>query len=346
MVPNRLIAVWTGVALLLGMSQGWAIDEFKEVKTIDTLPIGTLEIEAAHRRSIGESCDIIMGGEALEMASFAPYLSARDRRTATKGYAIASSRRSILSVGLEIERGDQNSLPSLSGRQILQYLDDNYVIIQARVRRDLLDRKLYFHHRPFALTAPYQGAKVSKDFEKVVANAVREFHSLGVFRNSPSPIIKPDELRTLVLLFKNSIQVSKYRTDDHFEFAFVRGREVEGEQELENHLFATDKERQELVYMNAYSTPRSVRECTVLGSVIITDYDSSGIFPEKSVTKAYRLATRKRFLISEVEHYANENKLIGGWHRNVDVILDAIIDEKIKPTNAMRGLRSLDADEQ
>ena len=307
----------------------FAIDEFKDLKMISSLPLGEAAIAAAHRTSAADACETVEPDESLEISSFTPFLTRRDKFLSKKTLPIPSARHSVLSIGLEMDRADERKLPMLSGNQIIQYIDDHFVIVQARVRRDLLDRKLYYHHRPLAVTAQFRGVRVSQKFEPVIVNSVKDFHSLGLFRSSESPIIKPEQLRTIVLVFKNSVQISQYRTDDKYELAFVHGRESKDPDRLDSHLFITDKDRSELLYLQPFTHPSSVNSCNIRGNVEITGYDRSGIFPTESVTKSYQINSIKRLTIDQLEKYATMHEMPDGWDHHVNEILDAIVDGKL-----------------
>ncbi len=76
------------------------------------------------------------------------------------------------------------------------------------MRKDLLDRKLYFHHRPIAATAQYRGSRVSHAFEPIVSQSIRDFHGIGLFVEE-TRILKAEKLRTLVLIFKNNVLMGR-----------------------------------------------------------------------------------------------------------------------------------------
>lgn len=315
---------FAGMSLLITQAAS-AIDEFADLKRISRLPLTEREVESAFRTSRGDACELIPKGEPLEIRSYTSRLTNRDRRS--KQRLIPSSRRELLSVGLEFSRADAADLPSLSRSQIMGYVEDHYLGIQVRVRRDLLDRKLYYHHRPIALTAKYRGAKLTQGFEPIVSGTVKDFHGLGLFVPAETRILKPEHLRTLVLVFRTPI-LRAGRETDSYELAIVRGKERrEG---LENHIFVTTKDRQELHYLREGGRPATRSRCTILGQIAVTKFDSSGLYPRTSATRSYRLATRSKFEIEDLEKFCSENELKGGFTENVSSVLDAIIDGKLR----------------
>jgi hypothetical protein len=163
-----------------------------------------------------------------------------------------------------------------------------------------------------------------------VSASIQRFHGVGVFA-SDTRIRKAEHLRTLVLVFKNQI-LPRYstRARDQFEFGFVRGREVENKERLEYHVFVTTDDRQTVHYMNAYRQPIRPADCTILGRIVVTDYDASGIYPQASSTRSFRLDSRQAYAIDDLNDYCQQAGWAGGFHLNVPAALDAIIDGKLQ----------------
>ncbi len=304
-------------------------DDFADLKTITVLPITEQQVKTAFDRSVADACEQLPADQPLEMRSFTPFLTERDRR-ASKGPGIPSTRQSVLSVGLDFSAEDRATLPKISGGRIADYLDTNCVLIQARVRKDMLDRKLYFHHRPLAATAQFRGSRVSHPFEPIVAASIRDFHGIGLFVEE-TRILKAEKLRTLVLVFKNNVLTSSTgsRTREQYEFAFIRGREGKSPDRLDHHLFVTTDDRQTLHYMNPYLQPQRPAQCSILGSIAVLDYDSTGLFPKESATRRFKLSKRSTFTAEQIDAFCNQHMLEGGINSNLTQILDAAIEEEL-----------------
>jgi hypothetical protein len=313
----------------LGGQFALAIDEFADVKMLTELPQTQREVEQAFDRSSSDTCEPIVQGEPLEIHNFVTYLTERDRLQ--KGQRpLASARHSLFSVGLEFEAADRADLPKVSGGIIADYLNKNCVLIQGRVRRSLIDRELYFHHRPLVLTAQYRGSRLTEPFEPLVTSKVREFHGLGLFVPE-TRILKAEKLRTLVLLFKNDIlQPLGRRTREQFEFAFIRGRPGEKAEQFEHHVFVTTDDRQTVHYLAPFVQPLRPSQTSILGRIAVTDYDSTGIYPKASATRSFKLDTRTKYSLEELEEYALQQEWSGGFHSNLTPVLDAIIDQRIE----------------
>jgi len=310
------------------MANVFAIEEFKDVKTIQKLPMIEADVAYAHTRTRGETCELIGPGELMETRSFALNLTDRDRRDTTR--RPPSARHPLFTVGLSIDSEDQGDLPRLSRSRILNYVDEHFVVIQARVRQDLLDRKLYFHHRPIAVTTQFSSPRLSVAFEPVIANSVQEFHSLGLF-TSETKKLKPENLRTLVLLLKNNTVVGSL-VRSQYNYAFIQGVPDKTGKSLEHHIFVTSENRQRLNYLAAYHVPRRQRDCSILGAVVITDYDSSGIFPKTSATKSYALRADQTFSLAEIIKFCEQQGYQNGFESNLDTVLAAVVNQKLKPS--------------
>lgn len=306
-----------------------ADDDFADLKTIRVLPITEQQVKFAFDRSLADACEQLPASQPLEMRSFTQFLTDRDRR-AGKGAKLPSTRQSVLSVGLEIAPSDRATLPKLSGGKIREYLETNCVLVQVRLRKDTLDRKLYFHHRPLAATAQFRGSRISQSFQPIVSGAIRDFHSIGLFVEEGKPI-KAEELRTLVLVFRNNVLTSttSTRTSEEYEYGFVRGREGRLPDRLEYHLFVTTDGRQNLHYMTPFIHPTRPAQCSILGSVAITDYDSTGLYPKESATRSFRLSKRATFTPEQISAFCEKESLEGGIHSNLTKVLDAAIDGKL-----------------
>lgn len=327
----RLKCVLRALLLLaMGTNMASAIDEFGDLKTLSILPQTQREVETAFSRSSSDACEQIGQGEPLEISSFVSFLTERDR-VSTGQRPLASARHSLFSVGLEFESSDRAALPKVSGSLISDYLDKNCVLVQGRVRRDLIDRELYFHHRPLVVTAQYRGSRLTEPFEPLVASKVQEFHGLGLFVPE-TRILKAEKLRTLVLVFKNDIlQPLSSRTREQYEFAIIRGRPAAMPNRLEHHVFVTTDDRQTLHYLTPYSPPLRPAQSSILGRIAVTDYDSTGLYPKASATRSFKVNARSKFSLDELDGYCLNEKLAGGFHANVTQVLDAIIDRQLEP---------------
>jgi hypothetical protein len=238
----------------------------------------------------------------------------------------------LFSVGLQFESADRAALPALSGAQIASYIDEKFVTIQCRVRKDYLDRKLYYHHRPLALTTHYTGSKITDAFEPVVSHSVRDFHGIGLYVKDPG-VLKAEKLRTMVMIFKNRmLRGGSTKPIEQFEFAFVRGREGKTPDALQQHAFVTSNSRTQINYLRPYNFPRSQNAVGILGRIAITKFDdTTGLYPVICATRNFKLNASKSIPMQTVNAYCSQQNLTGGMANNLDTVLDALIDGKLVP---------------
>lgn len=318
------------VIVLLPIQGLWAFDEFGDIKTISRLPESQGEVERLFARTGSDACELLPKGEPVEVNGFLSTLTSRDRLS-TKERSLPSGRRSLFSVGLQFESADRAALPALSGAQIASYIDEKFVAIQCRVRKDYLDRKLYYHHRPLALTTHYTGSKITDAFEPVVSHSVKDFHGIGLYVKDGGGVLKAEKLRTMVMIFKNRmLRGGSTKPIEQFEFAFVRGRDGKTPDSLQQHVFVTSNSRTQLNYLRPYAFPRSQNSVGILGRIAITKFDdSTGLYPVICATRSFRLNAGKSLPIATVNAFCSEQKLTGGLANNLDTVLDAIIDGKL-----------------
>jgi hypothetical protein len=316
--------------LLLGIAccgnPALGADEFSDVITIDRIPLGDWEVKAAFRESKRSICEVISKGEPIEIRSYTSILTNLDRRKA-KSKLFPSSRRTALSVGLEFEADDRADLPSLSRAQITSFVAGHYLSIQTRIRRDLVDREPFYFHRPIGVLARYRGSRVSQPFEPILRETVNDFHGMGLFVPEGGDARDPKSLRTLVLLFRTDLMVGRLTTES-LEYAFILGRKDRITGSLEPHVFVTTEDRSQLHYLRDGRKPVTKSEASILGRVVITDFDSSGLVPQESATRSFRLRKRASFSMSELDKACESAGKKGGVAQNLTFVLNAIADGK------------------
>ena len=334
------ICLFIVVLLLKPIQSLRAFDEFGDIKTISRLPESQGEIERLFSRTVSDACELLPKGEPIEINGFLSTLTTRDRLS-SKERSLPSGRRSLFSVGLQFESADRAALPALSGSKIASYIDEKFVTIQCRVRKDYLDRKLYYHHRPLALTTHYIGSKITDTFEPVVSHSVKDFHGIGLFVKEQPGLLKAENLRTMVMIFKNRmLRGGSTKPIEQFEFAFVRGREGKTPDALQQHVFVTSNNRAQLNYLRPYSHPRSQNGCGIRGELQSRNTTTTtGLYPVICATRSFKLNAGWTMPIETVNTFCAQQKLAGGLAYNLDTVLDAAIDGKLnsKPESKAGG---------
>jgi hypothetical protein len=333
------------VGCLLAASLGclsWDVEasaaepDLGDLKLIRILPRNADEIAHAHERAKASSCETVPSGEPLEITSFTPQLTQRDRTELARGVILLpSSRRHMLTVGLEVRESDKPRLPKVSRGRILQYLQDHYVTLQARIQKDPITGKLFLHHRPLAATTSFGRGRLTESFTEPTLLAVQDFHSLGIFLPS-NQTPKPENLRTLVMIYKSftvgaTTGTGKIPLKPVYEWVFVRGVEPvdQDARHLVLHVFCTSGERRRMHRLVAWESPKNPRDCGIFASVVFTEYTTLGLIPSKSATREVDYKSEMVFEWSDLDAFASEQGWTGDALDNLQPTLDAIIDGKL-----------------
>ncbi|MEZ6103016.1 MAG: hypothetical protein R3E01_29080 [Pirellulaceae bacterium] len=305
-----------------------------ELRVIHQLPESPLEIATLHERNRVNNCELISEDEPVELTSFTPYLTARDERMASVRAPIPSTRQELFTVGLEMMRSDHATLPTVSRRQILSYMGEHYVSVQARVQRDPASGQLFLHHRPLAATVRYRGASITQPFHQAVTTSVQEMHSLGLYLPEGADVTA-ENLRTLVMTHRN-IQLETLatltdlrRARPDYEYVFVRARPGRtADDRLETHTFATTEHRTRLHYVSPSNDPIQVAQCGIAGTVVFTEF-SQGVYPVNAVIRKTSVRSRATYPMDSLDAYASSQGWEGRALAHLNETLDAIIDGKV-----------------
>jgi hypothetical protein len=309
------------------------------IKTFSKMPRTLSEVCTAHENASTQACDYLQGDHPVEISDYRETLTLRDEKEKQKSGTRLnpSTRRPILTVGVEVATEDQARLPKLSAGSINDYLKTHYVSFQAKIQKDAKGA-LYLHQRPIAVTGSYGRNKLTEDFNPAVANVVRQFHSLGLFLPPKTPPT-PENLRTVVMIHKHSaVEKDSLRPDavridyERYEYLFVRARPDLAGSKLNLHVFATSDERRKLHYLKSGRNPTRATDCTLKADVMFTKYDTAGLIPAESAMRRQNLNANATFTIAELDAYTKRTLGIrGDALENLNATLDAIIDGKIKP---------------
>lgn len=310
------------------MSLAW-----KSVNTITSLPRTHSEVESLYGRHSGHACEIVPPGEPFEMVPFSMFLTERERKAIkSREIMFPSSRRHVFSVGIDVLPDDQRQLPTLSAREIMKYINNHYVSIQARVQKDPVSGTLFLNHRPLAATMPCDRIRVTQDFQPAVKVSAQAYYGIGLFlEEGQEPV--PENLRTLVLIHRNRIIVPStlIKAKSIYEWTFIRARPatVKGSESLVLHTFVTTGERSELHYIRPAPAPRRPTDASLIGSIIFTSYSGGGLYPEQSAMRRSSVKTKVSYSLSKLNELAKAQEWNGDALDNLTRVLDAIIDNKL-----------------
>ena len=296
------------------------------VRIIQSLSMEKKGVEDAYEQAQGQHCEAIPAGRPVELSSFIP----EELDLSRGALPIPTARRPVISIGLDIAAADRAQLPTLSGGQIIAYMEQNFVSVSARVCQDLDSGDLFLHHRPLAATVNYKGAKVTQDFDEFVLKSVQNIRSLGVFPSSDD-LTDPKAMRTVVMVYKNAIAdpVIESKTNLTYEYVFLRGRERKrgGSKQLDLYIFATEKNRRELLRVPEYRHPTRASQCSVVGEIHFTKYRFGNLLPAESVTRKVEYRAAERYSFEMLDRKAKEQ----GWQNFVEHLpaaLDKLIDRE------------------
>lgn len=303
------------------------------IRTIRVLPRGESELAAYHGRNRAEACEPLQASQPVRLTSYAAYLTYRDTREYATRTPPPTTRRHVISVGLDMLSTDQRDLPKLTRGRILGYLKENYLSVQARIRKDPDTGTLYLHHRPVAATVRFRGLPLTQDFIDPVAASVKDMRSLGLFlEDGEDPV--PKNLRTLVIAHKAVWAVttdSRTTLDPRYELVIVRARES-GPDKLDLHAFVTMENRTQLHYVRPSEQPLRPDDCCLKATVSFIEFSHAGLFPTVSVTRRTSVKSTATFLVADLDKYAREQGWAGTAFDHLNKTLDAIIDRKITAT--------------
>jgi hypothetical protein len=301
------------------------------IKVLTKMPRTAIEVAKAHLSADQEAAEFLLGGEVLELSAFALKLTKRDGAPLKDGkLPNPSTRKFLMSVGIDLKKADQARLPTLSKDKILDYLAEHYVSVQARVQKDVKGTH-YLHHRCIVATGTFRGEKWTEDFHPAVGNAVKDIHALGIFV-PPKTDPTPENLRTAVLVHKHTgIDIAAKKTRPEWEFIIVRGRQT-ALGKLDLHCFVTTHQRTHLhLLQSAQKPPTRYAECSLKAQVYFSKYVDGGLIPSDSVVRNQTVNSQASFVIKELDALVKSELRLTDAFTNLNETLDAIIDGKLKP---------------
>ena len=174
----RQPALGHGFVLLVCLALGERASEAAEqlppgVKVIYSVPLKERDVAAAFDASRAQTCQQIAAEEQLEVTVFTPQIleGFGPKSKTFHEIPVPTCRRNAFSLGLDVSRADQSNLPLGSATLIMNYINQHYVLIGARVHRDLANNELYMSSRPIAAVALYRGERQTQPFVETTANA-------------------------------------------------------------------------------------------------------------------------------------------------------------------------------
>lgn len=303
-------------------------------KTIAALPLDERSVETMHDRSRTGKCEVLPPGEAVRVTSFQQYLTDRDTRGWDGEPTALSTRRPVLSVGLDMLPGDRSDLPALSRGEILKYLSSRYITIQARVQKDPVTGEIFLHHRPIAAMAPLPTGTLTESMSDELVETLQNYRGVGVFLPEGEEPIAAN-LRTMVLLNRSErLDPGSAVPRLRFEYLFVHGQPKSNrvDADLDLHAFATSDDRTVLHWLRDDKTPRRVDDCCLVSFIRFTDFSHGGFYPSESQTRYARIDARASFAVDDLTAYSKEQGWGEGAFDRLPALLDAILAGDVAPS--------------
>ncbi len=292
------------------------------------LPTEQFDVEQLHRESQANKCDALPAESPINLTSFIPF-APDEHRAGVRRPGMLSSRRSILTIGMDMTRQDRRDLPTLSGGEILDFLASQYVVIQVRVLKDPATGEEFLDHRPLGAIVSFSQPAMSMAPQPALTHSLQQYRGVGLFVPDGESEV-PENLRTLVLLNRTERATSSTgdETSPHYEYVFVRGRMSHQRPagELQLYAFATTDDRTRLHLLHSRVSPRRPRDCTVTTFVRFTKYSYAGLLPEASVTRAARSAVKRSYSLSQLDDYSQHRGWGDSAFDRLTEMLDAIIE--------------------
>jgi hypothetical protein len=313
-----LLACYCFAPLVVGAAEF----DLEQTRIIRHIPRTDAELAALHMARADLACEAIEAGLPLEVIGFNEPVSHRNPAASGDAPAVTvleSSRRSVLSFGMRMTPDDQRELPLLSGGKILQYVDQTYIALQARVERDSPGGEPFLHFRPTAIQGDYSNRRTATAFSSMLRESVGQVRGLGLFLK---PGITPaaDNLRTLVALHASLADDARQAELEskgvtgrtlHYELLCLRAR-VGGhstERQVTLHGFATTDDRSRLRYLHPYRTPSKATDCTLQSTIFFTSYGFANLYPTAKTTRRLDVDVRATFTLADLDRYVASQ----GW---------------------------------
>jgi hypothetical protein len=154
-------------------------DVASDTRFLEKLPVSETELEAAFRNRKTDRCEKILSGEllvSLEQQLPTPQASRPNSVRAP------STRRPAMSISLQVDKEDQASLPRFSKGQILEYLENSWLSLQARIVLEPAANEWRLHYRPLAAQANFVESTRTHAFESVTEKTLDDIRGLGLLK--------------------------------------------------------------------------------------------------------------------------------------------------------------------
>ncbi len=309
---------------------GSRYDWKSDIRLIRSVPNTPVALEAAFRQRRTDICESLAEGEPLEITQHAVLLTARDRHRA-KEVRMPSTRREIATIGLNMLPTDQRQLPVLSRPLILDFLNNHFLSLQARIFKDAGTSNWILHYRPIAAVGKYTGIPFSQKWVEAISNTVQDIRGLGIAEAKGDQ----DGSQTAVILFRLTWLDERGETSGiRHELGFIHARPSTNRRNndpFEIHFVATSNHRSVWNYFppNANKRTRSENDCSLVGTIRFDEFMRGGLQPKSTVTRRMLAHAGASFRVEQIDNHLEGLGLQGGWSEHLSAAIAGIIGEKI-----------------
>ncbi len=304
----------------------------RDTRIVSKVPSSPVELEAVFRQRKNDTCETLEVGEPLELKQYALALTQRDRFQSQTRKAMPATRVPVLTIGLNMQPSDQRSLPSLSRSTILDYLESNFVSIQARVTKDPVTRDLSLHYRPIGAVGGFSGLSVTKEYVEAINSTIKNVRGIGLFepkRSNERKESKPFQIA--ILLFRSTfVDDSGLGETAQHELGFICMGNSNAEEPEISFIATTDQRKTWLMFSRESSQlPRRLNDCSMVATVRFDQFITGGLQPKSGIVRRISNRAKQKYDVEEIERYLENENLKGGWSENLDSVVEAILDSRI-----------------
>lgn len=306
----------------------------RDTRIVSKVPSSPVELEAVFRQRKNDTCETLEVSEPLELKQYSLALTQRDRFQSPTKEVMPSTRVPVLTIGLNMQPSDQRSLPSLSRSTILNYLESNFVSIQARVSKDPVTRELSLHYRPIGAVGGFTGPPVTKEYVEAINSTIKNVRGMGIYEPKRSKDRKEESsFQIAILLFRSSfVDDSGIGETAQHELGFVCMGNSNGEEPDISFIATTNQRKTWLLFSReSNEMPKRLNDCSMVATVRFDQFITGGLQPKSGIVRRISNRAKQRFDVEDIEQYLEKENLSGGWAENLDTAVEAILDSRISP---------------
>jgi hypothetical protein len=304
----------------------------RDTRIVSKIPSSPIELEAVFRQRKNDTCETLETGEPLELKQFALALTQRDKFQSPSKEVMPSTRVPVLTIGLNMQPADQRSLPTLSRSTILNYLESNFVSIQARVSKDPVTRELTLQYRPIGAVGGFTGLPVTKEYVEAINSTIKNVRGIGMYEpKSRNDKKERSPFQIAILLFRSTyMDDSGVGETAQHELGFVCMGNSNGDEPDISFIATTNQRKTWLLFSRESSQmPKRLNDCSMVATVRFDQFITGGLQPKTGIVRRISNRAKQKFDVEDIERFLASENLTGGWTENLDLAVEAILDGRV-----------------